>query len=258
MNKHTRAKRSGGVDARLRWPGLLVICLALGACAGMASHQRGGGEGKAGQILLSVTPFEEPSAASVSLREQGEAEFVRYVPAQLSVSEVRRGRLPGAETARLQARGAALRSALAGGGFAGTGFEEGDLFQLSLGPGGPAASGLVHKAPRELQDFFRDLLSLEGRLDKARPAEAYVRAETIDPGRLDALRRRGAVRLLPLGDFPADLRPALAQAAGSPLRFFPLSRAQYERLLAFCSHGRELFVLDRDAGHQLALYTSRP
>ncbi|HEX8352300.1 MAG TPA: hypothetical protein VF611_05370 [Pyrinomonadaceae bacterium] len=239
-----------------------VCAVVVVACGSIASRQRVERKGEAGadEVLLTVTPFKDTAAVAVLLRADGESEVVRYSPAQLLVLEVRRGRAPEEALARLRARAGAsdFRSALSRGEFGGGGFEDGDLFQLTLGPQGPAASGLLHKTPPVVQEFIKDLLSLEGRLGKARPAEAYLRGERIERRRLDALRRAGKVRLIPLDDFPADLRPALTKAAEQPLRFQPLSRAQYDRLLTFSSHGPELFATAGDAGHQLTLYQARP
>ncbi|MET0649709.1 MAG: hypothetical protein ABW208_24105 [Pyrinomonadaceae bacterium] len=212
------------------------------------------------EFLLTVTPLQDPVAVAVSLRADGESEVVRYSPTQLTVLEVRRGRTPRETLERLRATAGApdFQSALTGGDFGGGGLEEGDLFQLTLGPRGPAARGLLHKAPRAVREFIKELLSLEGQLGKAPTAEAYLRGEPIGRQRLDTLRRAGKVRLIPLDDFPADLQAALTTAVKQPLRFQPLSRSQYDRLLTFTSHGPELFATSGDEGHQLSLYQARP
>jgi len=241
---------------------LVVVCAVVGACGSIASRQRveRRGEADADEFLLTVTPFEDSVAMTVLLRVNGESEVVRYSPAQLTVLNVRRGRPPEGLLARLRAKADApsFQAALSRGDFGSTGFEQGDLFQLTLEPKGLAATGLLHKAPQVVQGFIKDLLSLEGQLDKTPPAEAYLRSERIDRQRLDALRRGGKIRFIPLDDFPADLRPALTKAVEQPLRFHPLSRAQYDRLLTQPSHGHELFTIVGDAGHQLTLYRARP
>lgn len=246
---------------RLARLSLLSACVVVVACGGAASHQIVGPRGEAGaeEFLLTFTPLQDPVAVSVLLRADGESEVVRYSPAQLTVLEVRRGRVPEETLARLRARAGAadFKSVLSRGGSGGGGVEEGDLFRLTRASGETAASGLVHKAPQALQDFIRDLLSLEGRLGKASPAEAYLRGERVEPRRLDTLRRAGKVRLISLDDFPADLRPLLMRAAEQPLRFQPLSRSEYDRLLTFASYGAELFATTGDAGHQLTLYRPR-
>lgn len=261
------AQAHGVASARNHWRrfvclSLVMVCAVIGACGSIASRQRGErrGETDTDEFLLTVTPFENPVAVTALLRVKDESEVVRYSPAQLTVLDVRRGRLPEELLARLRAKADApsFQSALSRGDFGSTGFEEGDLFQLTLQPEGLATTGLLHKAPQVIQEFIKDLLSLEGQLGKAQPAEAYLRSERIDRQRLDALRRGGKIRFIPLDDFPADFRPALTKAIEHPLRFHPLTRSQYDRLLTLSSHGPELFTIVGDAGHQLTLYHARP
>lgn len=238
----------------------LSLIFMTGACVGNASNQQRPRGRQTDPIILDVTPFGDPVAVSVVLRGDAESEVVRYSPPQLTISAVRRGVLPEGAFARLRAAAdaPAFRAALSQEGNGGTRVEEGDLFRLAVESGGRPAAGLVSKAAPAVQGFIKEVLALEEHLTRVPPAEAYLRSERIEPGRLEAIRRRGLVRLAPLGELPPDLRPAVAQAAEQPLRFHPLSRAQYDRLLTQCSVGHELFLVVGDAGHQLTLFSARP
>ena len=220
------------------------------------------------EIILNFQPFlhaEESipgGAMFVVLRGDGKTRVVHYSPNRLVVLAVYQGILSEADVRPFWTKTgeSGFREALQVESFAGTGFEEGDPFYLSLkGPDLVEGKifGLLQNAPEVVRALVKDLLVLWKRLDKISLADAYVRGEPIRKERFDRLRQRGQVRFASLHEFPSNIQPRLAEAIDHPYDFIPLQQAQYDQLLTWRSDGHELFVINDNTSYQLSLFRSQ-
>lgn len=139
------------------------------------------------------------------------------------------------------------------------GLQQGDLYRLRLSePDGRVVEtgGFLAGATPAVRSVVKELRRLvEEHVRPVAPANAYLRSEPIEPHRLDRIRERGLVHLLQMAEIPTGLRPSLSEATGQPFDFIPIQREAYDQFLPLIDRGRELFVIDRGEGHQVALYT---
>jgi len=238
--------------------GLILSLLAVFACSSEAGTGRSASQGP--EIRLDLRPFERPLSTYVTLRPDGAIQSIQYSTSTFSVTAEAEGSLPVSARDRISALLASpeLRREM-GKGQPSTGLERGDLYRLRLDrPEGRVVEtgGFLADAPPAVRSMVQELSRLAE--EHARPVPqswAYLRSEPISPRRLDRIRERGMVRLLPLDELPSGLHPTLAEAAGRPFDFIPIQQGAYDQLLPLASPGRELFVVDRGEGHQIALYT---
>lgn len=249
-----------------------IFSLAIVACVGDARPreavepaERNEDSEQPTEIRLDWRPFapiKEPTGAPtfVLIDDDGNAQAVRYSPSRLLVISLYQRALPANEVSQLFERvtSDAFRRALKGR-FAGSGVEDGDLFSVQISGGGrtiASGGGLVHKAPHAVQTIVKDLLAVSERLDKRPLAEAYVRSTPIPNDRFESLKRAGKLRFLEIVKFPEDLQPVIRRVVARPSDFHPLTYQQYEKLLPFCSHGHNLYVVQEESGHEFALFTA--
>jgi hypothetical protein len=240
----------------------MCVCVVAIACHyGSSKTREAGAEEKpvsGRELQLNFTPMESPTSQIVVIGEEGEARAVFYDRYQMTVAAVRRGVLSRADTQRLLdgAGGRGFRAFFRQRDYGGGGVEEGDLFRLALRPSGESAGGLVHKAPDAVRSLVRELLSLSGRLDASPLADAYLRSSPVAAERFDAIRKDGRIQFHEADELPDGVRAVVREAMSRPDDLHPLGRAQYDQLLKFVSHGRDLFVQQKGSGHQLSLFLS--
>lgn len=235
------------------------MCLLVAfACSGDAGT--GHSSSQELEIRLDLRPFEKVLSTYIILRPDGVVRSTQYSPSRFSVTAEAEGPLPVSVRDRLSALLASpeLWQEM-GRGQPSTGLQRGDLYRLRLDRpdhGVVETGGFLADAPPAVQSVVKELLRLtEEHALPASPSMAYLRSEPIEPRRLDRIRERGMVRLLPMAEIPSALHPPLTESAGHPFDFIPIQKGAYDRLLPLASHGHELFVIDRGEGHQVALYT---
>jgi hypothetical protein len=211
------------------------------------------------EIRLDYRPFTDPDSTFVLLQGNGQLQVVRYSTYRLVVLSASRSTLSEPKMVELLAKTqeSAFKNALRQKSFAGAGLSQGDQFQLSLTGQGAVAGdifGFIDDAPEVVRGLVSGLLTSSKQSDKLPLAEAYVRGRPIEKDRYDKLRREGKLRFISITDLPSDLQPIVSRAAGRPGDFHPLSRTQYNQLLALASHGHDFFVVENNLGHQLTLY----
>ncbi|MDQ3684573.1 MAG: hypothetical protein M3430_03105 [Acidobacteriota bacterium] len=200
----------------------------------------------------------DPTSTFVLLHSNGQAQTVRYSRYSTTVIAVHQGTLHQTEATRLLAR---VREALRREIPNKIEREFDDLFDLSLRDQSAAdekiIGGEIENAPEDVRALVEEMCSLWKRLEEVSPADAYIRSAPIAKDRLALLLRERKLRFTSPREFPPDLQPIVTDSISGPGDFRPLSRVQYNRLLAWRSHGYDFFVLDNSLGHQLTLYLTR-
>jgi hypothetical protein len=115
-------------------------------------------------------------------------------------------------------------------------------------------SGLL-AAPRNVSDLVYELRTLWKRLEKVRPAYAYLRVDSV--GRVSRQHVRQHSEFKPLETFPRELRPIVLAAIRRPLSFEPLRRPQSVRILSVIPSPTSFSVVIGGRAYRLTLYLPR-
>jgi hypothetical protein len=110
-------------------------------------------------------------------------------------------------------------------------------------------------APRNVSDLIYELRTLWKRLEKVRPAYAYLRVDSV--GRVSPQHVRKHLEFKPLETFPRELRPIVLAAISRPLTFEPLSRPQSVRILSVIPSPTSFNVVIGGRAYRLTLYLPR-
>jgi hypothetical protein len=209
--------------------------------------------------VLDHRPLREPLATQIELAPDGRLHVYRYSVQRLEIALHAEQRIEPSVAERFFAPFAGAESERVE--YTGTGVEQGDPFSLRLARRAQPAlerTGLVHLASEEVRAAVAELLALgQGLVPAPGPARVHLRAEPIEPRRLAKLRAAQRVRFHTVAELTAQLGPAVQRAVAGPRAFHALEKDQESVLPVLEELGRELFVLDGEAGYQLASFTTK-
>jgi hypothetical protein len=120
--------------------------------------------------------------------------------------------------------------------------------------GGLVYSGLL-AAPRNVSDLVYELRTLWKRLEKVRPAYAYLRLDSVGSVSLQHVIEHPEFKSLQT--FPRELRPIVLAAIRKPLAFEPLSRSQSVKILSIIPNSTSFNVVIGRRAYRLTLYLPR-
>jgi hypothetical protein len=209
--------------------------------------------------VLDHRPLRAPLATQIELAADGRLRVYRYSAERLEIAFHTEKRLESGVAERFFARFAAAEDERVE--FPGSGVEQGDPFHLAIGRREQpplVRSGLEQRASEDVRAAVAELLELgEGLAPAAGPVRAYLRAEPIEARRLAKLRAAQKVRFHTAAELGARLGAGVQRALAGARAFHALEQDQESALSAFEELGRELFVLDGEAGYQITLYTTK-
>lgn len=209
------------------------------------------------EVRLDFIPFqprrEFRDSLSMTLRGDGKVRVIHH-RREMYVDAVYEGTLPEADALRFVAR---ARQAAAVKGLTST--RDDALFSMVVLPAGSSDEqsifgGQLGDAPKSTRDLVEDLLALWNRLDKAAPAEAYLRAVPFVEAQLKRMQQNEQRRFLSVSEFPADLQEVVTESLNHPRDFVPVTRAQHDQLL----HYRQFVIKAKGFSHRLALLLPPP
>lgn len=111
------------------------------------------------------------------------------------------------------------------------------------------------ETPRNVSDLIYELRTLWKRLEKARPAYAYLRVESVV--RVSPQQVRQDLRFKPLQRFPQELRQIILAAVRNPLNFQALSRQQSDKFLVTTSSLTSFHAVIDGFAYRVTLYLPR-
>jgi hypothetical protein len=205
---------------------------------------------------------EDSEYVLVTVQADGDAEVVLHGPFYWSDSvRVYQGRLPKAYVGQLvkrteQALLYSFRRHYEGGP------QDEDVFYLSDLPLSQTFTersfdyfGLL-ETPVSISALIYELRTVWKRLEKVRPAYAYIRVESVGSVSPQDVRRE--VRFISLQAFSPELRAIVVTAIKKPLSFHALSRPQSVKILSVTHPRSSINVVVNGLAYRFNLYLPRP
>jgi hypothetical protein len=207
--------------------------------------------------------FGKSEFAFVAINADGSTQAVRYGPYNPAIIGVYEGKLPEVEVAYLvdKARMVIPKASEITEPYVGS--CDADSFQMSLTPqNGPRAQtfmpdpGCLIVMPKDIMELVEEMRIMWRRLNESPLAYGYIRSFPLNEDFLKSPQRT-AKQFVSIKKFPAKLRAIVREARKHTPKFYAVTRAQYDQLLALISDPYHFYVIDNGLGYSLALFLSR-